>query len=148
MWLTDFSNFPTVECDPLDRIRSLPVIPCSNSFRTQNWLFSFFLNYQSWNTTFLKKILVGHNKGIKLTAKAEDEDPAINVRSLEKNNQPKYEEPKTKSPKTTAKLIRTHDVYCFFITVFRLAIPVFFRFTDVTEPMIGITILHRWRMSQ
>ena len=62
----------------------------------------------------LKKILVGHNKGIKLTAKAVDEDPAINVRSLEKRfNQLKYEEPKTRSPKTTAKLIRTHDVYCF-----------------------------------
>ena len=97
----------------------------------------------------LKKLLVGHNKGIKLTAKTVDKDPAINVRSLEKrSNQPKYEEPKTRSPKTTAKLIRIHDEYCFFITVFRLAIPVFFRFTDVTEPMIGITILYRWRMSQ
>ena len=93
--------------------------------------------------------MVGHNKGIKLTAKTVDEDPAINVRSLGKrSNQPKYEEPKTRSPKTNVKLIRTHDVYCFFITVFRLAIPVFFRFTDVTEPMIGIKILYRWRMSQ
>ena len=39
----------------------------------------------------LKKLLVGHNKGIKLTAKTVDEVPAINVRSLEKrSNQPKY----------------------------------------------------------
>jgi len=91
----------------------------------------------------LKKLLVGHNKGIKLTAKTVDEDPAINVRSLEKrSNQPKYEEPKTRSPKTTANLIRTHDEYCFFIAVFRLAIAVFFRFTDIAEPMIGITILY------
>ena len=52
--------------------------------------------------------MVGHNKGIKLTAKTVDEDPAINVRSLEKRfNQLKYEEPKTRSPETTAKLIRT-----------------------------------------
>ena len=56
----------------------------------------------------LKKLLVGYNKGIKLTAKTVDEDPAINVRSLEKRfNQLKYEEPKTRSPETTAKLIRT-----------------------------------------
>ena len=45
-----------------------------------------------------------------------------------------------------AKLIRT--TYCFFITIFRLATPAFFRFTDVTELKIGITILYRWRMSQ
>ena len=34
------------------------------------------------------------------------------------------------------------NVYCFFITIFRLAIPAFFRFTDVTEFVIGITILY------
>ena len=28
------------------------------------------------------------------------------------------------------------------------AIPAFFRFTDITEFMIGITTLYRWRMSQ
>ena len=33
-------------------------------------------------------------------------------------------------------------MYCFFITIFRLAIPAFFRFTDVTELMIWITILY------
>ena len=58
-----------------------------------------------------------------------------NVGSLEKrSNQPKYKEPKTRSPKTTAKLIQ-NNVYCFFITIFRLAVPAFFRFTDVTELM-------------
>ena len=41
---------------------------------------------------------------------------------------------KTRSPKTTAKLIQ-NNVYCFFITIFRLAIPAFFTFTDVTELM-------------
>ena len=30
------------------------------------------------------------------------------------------------------------NVYCFFITIFWLAIPAFFRFTDVTELMMGI----------
>ena len=49
--------------------------------------------------------------------------------------------PKTRSPKTTAKLIH-NNVHCFFITIFRLAIPAFFRFTDVTEFVIGITILY------
>ena len=59
----------------------------------------------------------------------------VNVGSLEKrSNQPKYKEPRTRSPKTTAKLIQ-NNVYCFFITIFRLAIPAFFRFTDVTELM-------------
>ena len=48
-------------------------------------------------------------------------------------NSPAHKEPKTRSPKTTAKLIQ-NNVYCFFITIFRLAIPAFFRFTDVTEP--------------
>ena len=37
-------------------------------------------------------------------------------------------------PKTTAKLIQ-NNVYCFFTTIFRLAIPSFVRFTDVTELM-------------
>ena len=32
----------------------------------------------------------------------------------------------------TTKLIQ-NNVYCFLITIFRLAIPAFFRFTDVTE---------------
>ena len=41
-----------------------------------------------------------------------------------------------------------HNVYCFFRAIFRLAIQAFFRFTDVTEFMIGIAILYRWRMSQ
>ena len=41
-----------------------------------------------------------------------------------------------------------NNMYCFFITIFRLAIPAFFRFADVTEPMIRNTILYRWRMSQ
>ena len=35
------------------------------------------------------------------------------------------------------------NVYCFFITISRLAIPAFFRLTDVTEFMIGITIVFR-----
>ena len=35
------------------------------------------------------------------------------------------------------------NVYCFFLTIFRLATPAFFRFTDVPEFMIGITILYR-----
>ena len=39
-----------------------------------------------------------------------------------------------RSPKTTAKLIE-NNVYCFFITIFWLAIPALFRFTDVTELM-------------
>ena len=38
-----------------------------------------------------------------------------------------------------------NNLYCFFITIFRLAIPAFFRFTDVTEFMKGITIVS-WRM--
>ena len=42
-----------------------------------------------------------------------------------------------------------NNLYCFFITIFWLAIPAFFRFIDVTEFMIGITMLiYRWRMSQ
>ena len=60
-------------------------------------------------------------------------EDVVNVRSLEKrSNQLKYKEPKTRSPKTTAKLIQ-NNVYCFFITIFRLAKPAFFRFTDVTD---------------
>ena len=39
----------------------------------------------------------------------------------------KIKEPRTRSPKTTAKLIQ-NNVYCFLnITIFRLAIPAFFR---------------------
>ena len=53
-----------------------------------------------------------------------------NVGSLEKRSN----QPKTRSPKTTAKLIQ-NNVYCFFITIFRLAVPALFRFTDVTELM-------------
>ena len=41
-----------------------------------------------------------------------------------------------------------NNVYSFLITIFRMAIPVLSRFTDVTEFMMGITILYRWRMSQ
>ena len=58
----------------------------------------------------------------------------VNVGSLEKRfNQPKYKEPKTRGPKINAKLIQ--NVYCFFIAIFRLAIPAFFRLTDDTELM-------------
>ena len=49
---------------------------------------------------------------------------------------------KTGSPKTTAKLIVTTSI------AFTLAIPAFFRFRDVTEFIIGITISNRWRMLQ
>ena len=78
--------------------------------------------------------MVTKYKRIKLTAKTVDEGPAsLNVGSLEKrSNQPKYKEPKRRSPKTTAKLIQ-NNVYCFFMTIFRLAMPAFF--TDVTELM-------------
>ena len=59
----------------------------------------------------------------------------VNVGSLEKrSNKPKYKELKTRSTKTTAKLIH-NNVYYFLITIFRLAIPAFFRFTDVAELM-------------
>ena len=60
----------------------------------------------------------------------------VNVGSLEKRfNQPKYKEPRTRSPKTTAKLIQ-NNMYCFLTTtIFWLAIPAYFRFTDVTELM-------------
>ena len=41
-----------------------------------------------------------------------------------------------------------NNMYCFFITIFRLAITAFFRFADVTELMIRNTILYsnssRW----
>ena len=40
--------------------------------------------------------------------------------------------PKMRSRKTTSRLIRTTPIV-FFITIFRLAIQAFFRFTDVTE---------------
>ena len=36
-----------------------------------------------------------------------------------------------------------NNVYCFFMIIFRLATPAFFKFTDVTEFMEGITILYR-----
>ena len=36
-----------------------------------------------------------------------------------------------------------NNVYCFFIIIFRLAIPAFFKFTDLTEFMEGIAILYR-----
>ena len=40
-------------------------------------------------------------------------------------------ESRTRNPKTTAQLIQ-NNVYCFLnITIFRLVIPAFFRFTDV-----------------
>ena len=39
-----------------------------------------------------------------------------------------------KSKEYTAKLIQ-NNVYCFFITILRLAILAFFRFKDVTELM-------------
>ena len=45
---------------------------------------------------------------------------------------------KMRSPKTTAKLTAElihNNVYSFLITIFRLALPAFFRFTDVTELM-------------
>ena len=52
----------------------------------------------------------------------------------------------TRSPKTTAKL---KTCVAFFRTVSAgNTRPAFFRFTNVTEFMIGITILYRWRMSQ
>ena len=54
-------------------------------------------------------------------------------------------EPRTRSPKTVAKLIQ-NNAYCFFITIFRLAIPVFFRFTDVTE-LIQESQYYQERMS-
>ena len=75
---------------------------------------------------------------IKLTAKTPGTKIllVVSAGSLEKrSNQPKYKESKTRSPRTTAKLIQ-NNVYCFFITIFRLAIPAFFMHqTDVTELM-------------
>ena len=74
---------------------------------------------------------------IKLTAKTAGTKILllVSVGSLEKRtNQSKYKESKTRSPRTTVKVIQ-NNVYCFFITIFRLAIPAFFRFTDVTELM-------------
>ena len=65
---------------------------------------------------------------IKLTAKTTGTKIllVVSVRSLEKrSNQPKYKESKTRSPRTTAKVIQ-NNVYCFFITIFGLAIPAFF----------------------
>ena len=36
-----------------------------------------------------------------------------------------------------------NNVYCFFITIFRLAIPAFFKLTDVTKFMIGTIIFYK-----
>ena len=37
-----------------------------------------------------------------------------------------------------------NNVYCFFMIIFRLATPAFFKFTDVTDEfMEGITILYK-----
>ena len=58
----------------------------------------------------------------------------VNVGSLEKrSNQPKYKDKNEKS-KDYCKADLKERVL-FFITIFRLAIPAFFRFTDVTELM-------------
>ena len=71
----------------------------------------------------------------------------VNVGSLEKrSNQLKYYEPKHNKSRDYCKA--DHDNICFFITIFWLAIPAFFRFTDVNKLMIGIIILNRWRMWQ
>ena len=74
----------------------------------------------------------------------------VSVGSLEKrSNQPKHKESKTRSSRTTAKLIQ-NNVYCFFMTMFGLAIPAFF-FHQVYRcywTYVGITILYRWRMSR
>ena len=60
-------------------------------------------------------------------------------------------------PKGLPKNVKSNDyckadhsnVYSFLIKIYRLAISVLSRFTDVTEFMIEITkILYRWRMSQ
>ena len=89
---------------------------------------------------------------IKLTAKTAGTKIllVVSVGSLEeRSNQPKHKESKTRSPRTIAKLIQ-NNVYCFFITIFGLAIPAFF-FHQVYRcywTYVGITILYRWRMSQ
>ena len=49
---------------------------------------------------------------------------------------------------TAKQIIITCMLFHNNIQNIRLAIPVFFRFTDVAEFMIGITILYRWRMLQ
>ena len=68
----------------------------------------------------------------------------VNVGSLEKrSNQLKYYEPKNDKSRDYSKADH-NNIYCFFITIFWLAIPAFFSFTDVNELMIGITILYRW----
>ena len=53
---------------------------------------------------------------------------------------------KQKKPKKSKEYCHAdhNNVYCGFIKIFRLAIPAFFRFTDVNEFMIGITIFYRW----
>ena len=56
----------------------------------------------------------------------------VNVGSLEKrSNQPKYKEQKHKKSKDYCKADLKQRIL-FFITIFQLAIPAFFRFTDVT----------------
>ena len=58
----------------------------------------------------------------------------VNVGSLEmRSNQPKYKEPRTRTKDYCKADLKQHVL--FFITIFRLAIPAFFRFTDVTELM-------------
>ena len=50
---------------------------------------------------------------------------------------------KTKTEKSKDYCKADHNnVYFFFITIFRLAIPAFFRFTDATEFIIGVTIFY------
>ena len=76
----------------------------------------------------------------KLTAKTVDEDPAGCKRWISrKKDLISQNIQKTRGPKTTTKLIIT-TCFVFSITLFRLPIPAFFRFADVTEFMIGITI--------
>ena len=58
----------------------------------------------------------------------------VNVGSLEKrSNQPKYKDKNEKSEDYCKADLKERVL--FFITIFRLAIPTFFRFTDVTELM-------------
>ena len=64
-----------------------------------------------------------------------DEDPAGFHRWISRKgirNQLKYSEPKHEKSKYHCKADQ-NNVYCLFITIFQLAIPAFFRFTDVTK---------------
>ena len=58
--------------------------------------------------------------------------------------------PDTKNPhiRTVQRRLSVRSDSVLFITIFWLAIPAFFRFTDVTEFMIRITILYREKISQ